>query len=55
MEGFWVGKGRRVKGGKHGEGLARMWNCHARLVHRTCRTSKFSWLACQVTNENSKA
>jgi len=21
-----------------------VWNCHARLVHRTCRTSRFSCL-----------
>ena len=31
-----------------------VWNCHARLVHRTCRTSRFSWLACQGTSKDQQ-
>jgi len=49
------GKRGRVKGEKNGERLTGLWNCHARLVHRTCWTSRFSWLACQVTSKNNKA
>ena len=34
-----------------------VWNCHARLirlVHRTGRTSRFSWLACPGTSKDQQ-
>jgi hypothetical protein len=33
------------------------WNCYVRLVrfvHRTCRTSRFSWLACPGTSKDQQ-
>jgi hypothetical protein len=30
------------------------WNCHVWLVHRTCRTSKFSWLTCPGTSKDQQ-
>ena len=48
------GRGRDMGEKKEkGEGLTGLWNCHARLVHRTCRTSRFSWLACRGTSKNN--
>jgi hypothetical protein len=35
--------------------MSELWNCHGRLVHRTCRTSRFSWLACLGTSKNNRA
>jgi len=37
--------------------ISGVWNCHARLarlVHRTCRTSRFSWIACPGTSKDQQ-